>query len=532
MLQALPAGSAEPQALAPQAAELSAPFDLRNKPELSAGELEFILQNEKYRVNDFRIEDPEAETPDKRVLTTQQVLDLLKARSASAVDALRRREKGKPLDPKERSLAVFLFWERRPLLDKKDAAFLAELLARDHGSSAQAAAPGAPKPGTALHALTGLASQGQMPVQAAAPAAAERPLLDRLLDNVVIRHRSGTAEKKALEETFAALLQTPTGREYAQRLVDEGVKAKVYFGDIEGSRLVEERGRKTFTGTMGLTYWSMSPIEIKLNKHYLQTDPGRRDTAAVLAHELFGHAYRFTQSRRKNLNEAYDLYTDDETNARMIEWVIAAEMGSKLESSLTWDYLKSPKDYYREIATTSDSYSVELTRGEMADPVKAYRERLSFVAEDKKSYEGWRTRLQRDKRIIEHFIKDPKHKMDPAQFQMVSKETDEDLDHTIPTWLKEWDSIERKLKERITHYSTPAGRKEMERLRTMAQDPFFADVEGEIARLHKRLQALSLGRNRAEETAGPPPTPGQITREALRKMYDEDRKTHPAAWDK
>ena len=115
---------------------------------------------------------------------------------------------------------------------------------------------------------------------------------------------------------------------------------------------------------------------------------------------------------------------------------------------------------------------------------------------------------------------------------VVTKETTEDLDHTIPTWLKEWDDIEKTLKERIAHYSTPAGRQEMARLQTMAQDPFFADVESEIARLHKRLQVLSSGKTQAEETAGPPPTPGQITREQLRKMYDDDRKTHPASWDK
>jgi hypothetical protein len=216
----------------------------------------------------------------------------------------------------------------------------------------------------------------------------------------------------------------------------------------------------------------------------------------------------------------------------MIEWVVTAELGAKLESGFTWDYLKSPKDYYREIATTSESYAEGLTRAEMADPVQAYQERLGFVAEDKKRYEEKRTRLRHDKRIIEHFLKDPKHRMDPAGFRELSKETDEDLDHTIPTWLKEWDSIERKLKERVAYYSTAAGRRKMERLRALSQDPLFTEVEQEIVRLHKRLQTLSRGRTREQDTAGPPPTPGQITREELRKMYDEDRKTHPAAWDK
>ena len=390
LLQALPVSPAETRG----SVELSAPFDLRDKPELSAEELEYILQDKRYRVNDFRIEDPEAETPDKR-LTNGQVLELLKKRSAAAVDSLRGKEKGRDLTPRERGLAVFLFWERRPLLEEADAAFLAELLARN-----KAAAPGAPKTETALHALAGFAPETRMPVQAAAPAAAERPLIDRLRDNVVVRHRSGTAEKQALEEALTLLLQTPTGREYAQKLVDEGVKARIYFGDIEGSRLVEERGRKTFTGTMGLAYYEDDPIKIKLNRHYLQTDPGRKELAATLAHELFGHAHRFTQAKRKDLMEAYGAYTDDETNARMIEWVVTAELGAKLESGFTWDYLKSPKDYYREIATTSESYAEGLTRAEMADPVQAYQERLGFVAEDKKRYEEKRTRLRHDKRII------------------------------------------------------------------------------------------------------------------------------------
>lgn len=501
------------------AADLSSPFDISGDPKLSEEELGYVLSGGSRTLDGKNIREGEG------LLTLGGLLPLLQETSAAGVKELKKRKAEGGLTTEDWKEALRLLWERRLLLNKDDIAFLESLLKRAYGK-----VPAKKEKGAAQgRAGAGKAALAKVSGTAGTP---QDELYVKLLDKLLLEDRGKPEELKALKETVAKMLQSSTAREIAAQFVATGAQVRVTYAKMEGSTLTEERGKKEFTGAGGLTYTGRQPILVELNEFYMQTSPDRVENASILAHELLGHAFRSVQSKAKGLDKVMNRYADDETNSRLLGWITQAELGGKLDSALSWSYMKDPAQYYASLGTAHAYYAQTFTRKGMEDPVKVLEGRLAKIEEYVKSYQGWRGRLEDDRKAIAHFTSDPGHmkKDPPSTFNMVKIETDNRLDHYIPEWLTKWEDMGKKVQANIDYYKSPAGQADMAALQAAAQDPFFQGLDAEIVRLTKILKKSSQGRDEGAETAPPPPTPGQITREKLHEKIKEDRAQHPEHW--
>lgn len=487
-----------------------APYDLRAQPSLSQGERVF-LAGKGARPLGVYLERPGAD-PARHLLSVEAVLGFLKEGSAAAVAELRRAPL--PLSQDALTEALRLYWDRGPLLTVEDKEFLARIAGPRLRRSPARAPPAGGRPPA-------------QPVPASPTAAADphAKLVADLRSRLVIVGNAD--ERAAFDETFRQLARSETARGLMRDFIAEGRVVQVGFADYPDSRVITTNGEQTFSGLAGLTYTNMSPMQVTLNRHFVTTDPARVETAALLSHELLGHAFRQIQAEKKGLGAAYGLYINNETNARLVQWTVQAELGGKLKDWRTWQYLASPDDYQRAMIFGAEFYSQALSPADMADPVSVYRTRLASVEaelqalpQNKRNWESWRP-------IIRHFIDHAEHRMPEATFASLVGDIDNAVNVHIPYQERKLGDIRTYLQGRINHYLGQAGRNEAAALAAAGRDPFFAAQEAELTRLAKRLEGLAQGRS--YETERVPPK-GEMSWAALRKLYDDDRRARPHHW--
>ncbi|HVE13624.1 MAG TPA: hypothetical protein VNI01_09540, partial [Elusimicrobiota bacterium] len=455
------------------------------------------------------------------LLDGEQFLALLSAQSAASVSALRERATA-PLSRPDYLLAQHLFWRRGPLLSERDRRDLSAWIARRPRGPREEAAPETPAVAVPGRGAPRAGGAGL----AAAPSDPDAQLRTDFI--ALMRYTGSEEDGRALVAIATKMLESPTARRYAREFVRRGETVTFRLEDMAGSVVQEENGRRSFTGTRGYTYTTREPMEVALNRHFLTTDPSHEHAAGTMAHELLGHGLRGAQAKEKNVSEAWGRYINDETNARLVGWVVRGELGGRLDDGYMWSYLRDPNEYYRSIETGSEYYAGTLQAADMGDPVPVYRRRIAVIQEKKRSYEAWRTALQADQAAIAHFT-GAQHNVPARRFSVVSQETENRL-QTIPTWIAEWDQMETSLNALVTRFSSRDGRREAARLAVQAGDPFFNDVETEMAGLQRTLAGLARGRTEDGENRGAPDPPDQISRAELRRMRDDDRRRNPAHW--
>jgi len=413
---------------------------------------------------------------------------------------------------------------------------LAERLSQADGASEKSAAALASQ-------FDGAAADGPEPVlpplsgEAAAPADSKHdPLLSNLLKHVRLDDGGVLERREALMKAFQRMLQTPTARALAERFVADGVPAVVRFEAFEGSRLYDVNGRKIFYAPRAFTEWKGDHVEVRMNLDYLGTHDEfqEQDLPPTLAHELLGHGLWYSRAARENALQAFHHHDLNETNARLVGWLVDFELDRRFEESGAWSYLADPTAFLNHLKLRLPYYALTWSTEELARPRETLEER-SLAAKAKR--DQLRTQLANHSSwnaVIDHFVKHH----DIRESQLVAlrgfmKETARSYEDEIVVM----NSLIAEVDATVGRMNAEPDRSSERYLQWAASHPLFADLRKEVDANTRRLQEqvsktpAKLGdESAAAVQARKDHWAGQITFEQLVAMYQQDRALHPKHW--
>lgn len=358
------------------------------------------------------------------------------------------------------------------------------------------------------------------PKAAPPPPAAEdkERLTTEFKKRLTIDDHGSSEERAALDSMISKMMESATAREVVAKFIKEDAKAKLSLKEIAGSIVVTVGGNKTFWGPLGMTDHSENPPAVELNKLLMQYD---RDLApGTLAHELLGHAFE-RQRAGETLKIVQYYNTNEEENARLIGWLVNAELKVKTGDD-TWAYMQNPEENIQAIKMMHPAYAIGLTTEEMKDPVPVYErliadadKRSGLLRQKSKEYAGW-------SKVIDHFVNS--HKMDPASFQAIRDDISNTLE-SIPAEQQTLETITATLRKYIASFSSAEGKMFLEKLAKESDSDYFNRKDAVIKERRKRLEGLLL--TRTPNTSSPPPPVGQLTWQQFKELRETDKDSCP-----
>ncbi len=354
------------------------------------------------------------------------------------------------------------------------------------------------------------------------PAGDSRPLLTRMLERVRLDDRGRPDEKKALEDSFKRLLETPTGRRYAEEFLAEGLTAVVRFDDFPDSQLYLVDGRKRFYAAQAYTDWRQEGYaEIRLNRHYVDGDADfmRESLPSIIGHELLGHGLWYGRAAKENLYLAFHYHELNETLARLVGWAIDHELDGRFEEAGAWNYLSDPAHYLSNLKMRLPYYAVTFGREEMADPLATLRARKAAaeleVERAHRNLASQKTWLP----VLDHFSRD--HGIPARRFELLRKEMS-DLEAHYQNEVVNAESIVREVSGLMERIAAEPDHASEIYLKEASAHPFFGRLSADTARLGKALEKMANAAPPAPPRPAPPRPADQITWEELAKMYQDD----------
>ena len=355
-----------------------------------------------------------------------------------------------------------------------------------------------------------------------APAKDARPLLTRMLERVRLDDRGRPEERKALDDSFKRMLETPTGRRYAEEFLAEGLTAVVRFDDFPDSQLYLVDGRKRFYAAQAYTDWRQEGYaEIRLNRHYVDGDPDfmRESLPSIIGHELLGHGLWYGRAAKENLYLAFHYHELNETLARLVGWSIDHELDGRFEEAGAWNYLSDPAHYLSGLKMRLPYYAVTFGQSEMADPLATLRARLASAEAE---VERARRNLAAQKTwlpVLDHFSRD--HGIPERRFDMLRKELS-DLEAHYQNEVLNAESIVREVSGLMERIAAEPDHASEQYLKQASAHPFFSRLSADTARLGKALEKMANAAPPAPPRPAAPRPADQISWEELAKMYQDD----------
>ena len=358
------------------------------------------------------------------------------------------------------------------------------------------------------------ASRYEAAVSQSATAGDKAQLLADFKKHVEINDHGVPAERAALDSMLARMMESSTAREIAARFIENNAKIRLSLEEIPGSTVVTVDGRKVVWGVRGYAQVDKVPPCVVLNKLFIQdgVEPGY----GTLAHEMLGHALE--KQLAGGLTNIYIFNTDEEENARLIGWLVTAELGLKPDEE-TWAYMQNPDENKDYIKLMSPYYSLTLTSEEMKDPAPLYRKRIADADMALKRIPQKTQNRRNWVKVMDHFT--ARHQMDPASFQTVREDISNGL-KLAPVTEENLRNIKTALQERLTFFGTGEGKAFLKKLSEEADSEYFRQKDAVILERRERLAERLIGKTR--ESFRTPPAVGQITMEQLAKLWEEDKK--------
>ncbi|MBI2788057.1 MAG: hypothetical protein HYX59_05185 [Elusimicrobia bacterium] len=354
------------------------------------------------------------------------------------------------------------------------------------------------------------------------PAADSRPLLTRMLERVRLDDRGRPDEKKALEDSFKRLLDTPTGRRYAEEFLAEGLTAVVHFDDFPDSQLYLVDGRKRFYAAQAYTDWRQEGYaEIRLNRHYVDGDPDfmRESLPSIIGHELLGHGLWYGRAAKENLYLAFHYHELNETLARLVGWAIDHELDGRFEEAGAWNYLSDPAHYLSNLKMRLPYYAVTFGREEMANPLATLRARLAAAGQE---VERAKRNLASQKTwppVLAHFIE---HHGIPAHRFTLLREEMADLEAHYQNEVVNAESIVREVSGLMERIEAEPDHASEIYLKEASAHPFFERLSADTARLGAALGKMAKAAPPAPPRPSPPRPADQLSWDQLSAMYTDD----------
>lgn len=354
------------------------------------------------------------------------------------------------------------------------------------------------------------------------PTPTSRPLRDRMLERVRLDDRGRPDEKTALENSFLRLLETPTGRHYAEEFLAQGLTAVVRFDDFPDSQLFLIDNRKRFFAAQAYTDWRPEGYaEIRLNRHFVDGDPEIMHDIlpGIIGHELLGHGLWYGRAAQLNLYLAFHYHELNETLARLVGWSIDYELNNRFEENGAWSYLSDPNGYLSNLKLRLPYYAVTLSAAEMADTLGTLRSRLAPAKEEieraKRNLAAQKTWLP----LLDHFS--AHHGIPAKRFELLRTELNDHVGRYQNEVINS-EAVVSTLMDLIGKLEAEPERESSRYLSEASTHLFFKHLHADTVRLGAELAALTRAKPPVA-ARGPAPRPAdQITFDELQKMYEDD----------
>lgn len=362
-------------------------------------------------------------------------------------------------------------------------------------------------------------------------------LLDRLLKKVTLEEDGHPERREALTLAFRRMLKSPTARGLAERFLASGAAASVRLEAFEGSRVYEANGRKIFYAPRAFTEWQDGRIVVRMNLDYLGTDAAfqEQDLPPTIAHELFGHGLWYSRAAREDAFQAFHHHELNETNARLVGWLVDFELDRRFEENGAWSYLQDPAGFLAHLKLRLPYYALTFSNAELARPVEALEAR-STAAKAKR--ERLRTELANHvswNPVIDHFSKH--HGVAETRLRALRGYM-ADTEQSYKDDLAVMDALINEVDATIGRMKAEPERTSERYLQAASALPLFADLQNEAAENGRKLHAL-VSATPAQPTDEHVETTrarddhwrGQVTFEEMVEMYRKDREKNPGHWN-
>jgi hypothetical protein len=362
------------------------------------------------------------------------------------------------------------------------------------------------------------------------------PLLAKLLKTVRLDDGGIPARHEALLRAFTRMLQTPTARALAERFIADGVPAVVRLEAFEGSRIYEANGRKIFYAPRAFTEWKGDHVEVRMNLDYLGTDDEfqAQDLPPTLAHELLGHGLWYSRAVRENALQAFHHHDLNETNARLVGWLVDFELDQRFEEGGAWSYLQNPEGFLQHLKLRLPYYALTWSTAELARPRETLEER-SLAAQAKRDL--LKTQLANHlswNGVIDHFVSH--HDVAESRLRALRAYMT-DTAQSYQDEIKVMDALIAEVDATVGRMNAEPDRESERFLKAAATHPLFADLRTDTDENTRRLieqvskTPAKLGdESDAAARAREEHWRGQITFEQLVEMYKKDRAQNPKHW--
>ncbi|OGR96700.1 MAG: hypothetical protein A2V88_01600 [Elusimicrobia bacterium RBG_16_66_12] len=446
-----------------------------------------------------------------------------------------------PLSAAPRSLTASAMTPAAPVAAPAARPKVAETLLENAGlgadlakGSLEGSAPALERNFMNAAAMDSGASEGEPVFPAPAGDSAHLDLERRLLSRLRLDDGGDASRAAALKRAVRSMLKTPTGRDMAEQFIAEGAKGIVRFEAFEGSRLYDANGRRIFYAPRAFTDWKGDHVDVRMNLDYLGTDAQfqEQDLPPTLAHELFGHGLWYWRAAAENALQAFHHHELNETNARLVGWLVDFEMDRRFEENGAWNYLQDPAQFLRNLKLRLPYYALTFSNEELARPLEALEARLVSARAKRDRLEGELANHRSWNGVIDHFT--GKHGVPERRFARLRR-TMADADQNYRDEIATMDAIISDVDGTIARMKAEPDRKSERYLQWAASHPFFARLEAAARESARRLHAMvteaptSRTDAPADETDETPKS-DQLTFDDLVRLSRDDRERHPERW--
>lgn len=359
----------------------------------------------------------------------------------------------------------------------------------------------------------------QAPAAPASAPASPTQLYERILPLLDLQGEPDDAARQALNESLWWVLHTDSGRDAAVWFLQAGASARLRMLPT-GAVNAMFHGRPVIVGRHGYAQVGEERPTVVLSKEFLGIPENyrRREMAAVLAHELFGHVTEAFRMRRGGLHpRAANHYMGDELNARLLEWCVYVELRGPAANREMFFHLRDPRAHAWNMGLTR-SYADLFTAAELASPVAVARERLRAIEGTEREDQDHRVEALRWLLVIRHQVE--VHGVDPARFADLSESFDHAAGNGHNMRRRDAEGTAATLRSLI---------QQLERgdlgaiLAEAARSRYVQSLEAQIAMLRTRLGLYVDGRGYEREVR----RDGQIRLDELKRMHEEDLRNNP-----
>lgn len=359
-------------------------------------------------------------------------------------------------------------------------------------------------------------------------------LEQRLLSRLSLDDAGEASRAAALKRAVRSILRTPTGRGMAEQFIAEGAKGAVRFEAFEGSRLYDTDGRRIFHAPRAFTEWKGDHVSVRMNLDYLGTDAQfqEQDLPPTLAHELFGHGLWYWRAAAENALQVFHHHELNETNARLVGWLVDFEMDRRFEEDGAWSYLQDPARFLRNLKLRLPYYALTFSNEELARPLETLEARLVSARAERDRLDTELSNHRSWNAVIDHFVR--KHGIAEQRFARLRRDM-ADTDQKYQDDLANMDAILSDVDGTIRRMKDEPDRQSERYLKWASSHPLFSRLEAAARENARRLTEMVTKASMA--SAGAPardsyeaPQSDQLTFGDLLRLYREDRERHPDRW--